>query len=425
MKNNAKKFVKMMFTVLALSSMLLTACGNNDTSTNEDTTSTTETATSAGSYSTGVDQTVLAGDWFPQWQFFKTISPITWMQTGEDWDMTLDVDGEGNYTLTSEIKPYDTGVIEGDASYHHAKTIAVGTYTQEGDQITIAKPTHVTYEMQYGEFMEAYASPWSFNDEPGNYGGAWDSNDISEVLDIVPVTVFTVDGDKIVDFVCEGIEVVVEDTHAQEEVEAVDLGDSLFQQVSNGGATYLDFYADQVYEFTFPDQNISETGTFTFEDGVLVLTTPNGIVCEPQTTETENVYLYDFKSDLNEALGGKFEVNIMDFETAISADAEVVEEVSLGDSLFQQVSDGGSTFIDFYAESVYVFSYPDRDITENGTWSYIDGVLVLTTPNGVVCEGTATETDNVMLFDFKSDLNAALGGKFAINMSDFDAAVAQ
>lgn len=330
MKKSAKKLLVAITLTCTLSSFMLTGCGSKKgeaensadaTNTTEQTADSEETSTSA--YTTGVDQTVVEGDWFPQWQFFKTISPITWMQTGESWSMTLEVDADNNYTLTSEIKPYDEGVIEGDASYHHAKTIATGTCTVDGDTIKIDKPTHASYEMQYGEFMEAYAEPWSFNSKAGEYGGAWDSNDIPEVLDIVPVTTFTVDGDKIVDFVCEGLESEAQEDAGQdaeqEAQDAADLGESLFQQVSDGGSTYLDFYNDNVYVFSFPDQDINENGTWSYDEAtaVLTLTTPNGKICT-STQEEENVALLDFKTDLSDQLGGKFHINVTDFDAAVA-----------------------------------------------------------------------------------------------------------
>lgn len=305
-----------------LSSFILTGCS----STKEDNTpdvsdgakqSTDNEDASVSVYSTGVDETFQDGDWFPQWMFFKTLTWKRSIQSGTRWNLTLEVDADNNYTLTAELGNSDEGVIVGDASYHHAKTVAKGTCTTADGTITIDRPTYVDYKLGYGEFMEPYMEPWSFNSEAGAYDGEWTSDDMPEVLDIVPVTVFTVEGTKIVDFECEGIEDSLEEEG--QDSSSVDGKESFFQQVSDGGSTYLDFYDDNAYMFTFPDQSISEDGTWAYDEATAVLTliTPSGKVCTSTETEEENVFLLDFKTDMNDVFGGKFHINLTDFSSVL------------------------------------------------------------------------------------------------------------
>ena len=126
-------------------------------------------------------------------------------------ELTLEDDG----TFSMEYKAWMTGSDDGtgeepeaneygSSMYAEVTTTATGTYETDGDQVTITAEVVTTEIPDMGIsymaqlFTGGNAANGSFNDEGEDYYGEWSSEDIEEVLELVPDTIFTIDGDTIV-----------------------------------------------------------------------------------------------------------------------------------------------------------------------------------------------------------------------------------
>lgn len=272
-------------------------------------------------YSVELTPDVSREDWFPSWMFFKTNSNVPMVQAGERWVLTLTIDlSDNTYSLVSEYSPFDEAVIEGDPSYHYAKTTANGALVSASDtEVQIAAADYVEYEIGYGVFMNDYIAPWSFSDGP-DYSGKWNSDDLPEVADIVPNTTFEVNGEAIVDYVCEGIE-DDDETDTPDEGPDVDVSEAFFKAVNPAGTIDLYFFADGTYLFDFSSVSVKESGTWVLDEEAetLTVTTAGGKVAASTPTETAGTVHIEYKSDKSDQLGGKFDIVLSDFIAAMPA----------------------------------------------------------------------------------------------------------
>lgn len=270
-------------------------------------------------YSVELTPDISMEDWFPSWMFFKTNARMPMVQAGQRWVLTLTVDlSDNTYTLVSEYSPFDEAVIEGDPAYHYTKTTANGTVISASDtEVQIKAADYVEYETWYGVFMNNYIAPWSFSDGP-DYSGRWNSDDLPEVADIVPNTTFEVNGEAIVDYVCEGIE-SDDETDTPDDSSNVDVSEAFFKATNPAGTIDLYFFADGTYLFDFSSVSIKESGTWILNEEVatLTVTTAGGKAAASTPTETAGMVHIEYKSDRSDQLGGKFDIVLSDFIEAM------------------------------------------------------------------------------------------------------------
>ena len=74
-----------------------------------------------------------------------------------------------------------------------------------------------------------------------------------------------------------------------------------------------------------------------------------------------------------------------------------------------------------YADGTYAFYFESYDITDEGTYTYADGVLTITDKNGTVTT-SETDGDNVKFHYAYSDSDQ-LTGDYTVASSDLDAAL--
>ena len=362
--------------------------------------------TDTKTYSVMLDPGIAQGDWFPVWMFFKKNVFIQMLQVGGIWTLDLTVQGDA-YTLTSYYYNSDETMQPGDASYFNVKSILTGKCQTDGNTIIAQKAETAEYSVGYGDFMAPYIDGYSFGTSDADYAGTWTEKTVPDILDALScVTTFTVDGDRIVDYTVDRTDVSMPEAETQpaETVEKT----AAFEVASTGGKTFLAFYADGSYTFSFPTASVTEDGTWTLSDGVLTLTTPKGVSFTPESVDGDAA-TYAFVTDLNAQLGGTFVINMTAFSEAF-ADMPVSYEVT---------STGGKTFIEFRSDGSYTFTFPMASVSEDGTWTLSDGVLTLTTPKGVSFTPVSVEGDEAT-YQFATDLNAQLGGTFVINLKEFE-----
>ena len=143
--------------------------------------------------------------------------------------MTEDLDASGE-----EPAEYEYGT----SLYGQYTTTATGTYESDGDQVTITAEvvTHTIPEMGSSYMAQIFTAGnsvgGSYNEEGEDYYGEWSSEDIEEVLELVPDTVFTIDGDTIVTWNKAGQLTSVETEAAN--IYFYDDGTVLYQDLVNG-----------------------------------------------------------------------------------------------------------------------------------------------------------------------------------------------
>lgn len=199
---------------LALSSILCLGafgCGQNeapsdgknssgfseDTASDEsDPTENTDAKESGSVYTATYDSSSI--DNIPGYQFFKSNVSYFFYAIGDsEVQITLTLEDEENYSLSSNL----TNGTESDDFYFYMDTQATGTYTVNGDIISISPADAITYSVNSNGTMEALLPFCS----PTGAKGEWDSTDSSldeaiktEILNYVPTTDFTVSGLEII-----------------------------------------------------------------------------------------------------------------------------------------------------------------------------------------------------------------------------------
>ncbi|MDE6590911.1 MAG: hypothetical protein K2K53_11320, partial [Oscillospiraceae bacterium] len=120
-------------------------------------------------------------------------------------DVTLTLDGSGNYTLLSDSYVIEAGKraeIGDDTGLGLVlTTTAEGTYTENADgTVTTSVPTHAVFEMQTDTYSAQMKGAAGMAVNGNDADGVYDSNDEPAVLDFVPETVWTLSGGAIVTY---------------------------------------------------------------------------------------------------------------------------------------------------------------------------------------------------------------------------------
>lgn len=365
------------------------------------------------SYDNTLDPTVLEA--VPSYQF--NAEDMAWMiASGMSLDVELALTKDGNYTLTAKWYNVDPNAVEGDPGYMNINVVANGTYTIDGEQVTISAATTATATYEGGAYITEQSMFDSFSfAEDGKSTGTWTSEDVPEILECVPATVFTVSEDGAIVTWAPVDAAVAGNPHAAPADEAGESeadgaeDDSAETEVS--AADSFSFNCDWVctmvlnvdgtYKFELADYGITEEGTWAYADGVLTVTKPSGNTVG-STVDGETLKL-DYVSDASDQLVGQFYST--DWKGFFESDDA---ETSAGD-VISLSCDWVCTMV-LNADGTYKFELADYGIVEEGTWAYADDVLTVTKPSGNTIESTIV--DGVLHLDYVSDASEQLVGQF-------------
>ncbi|MBR2288199.1 MAG: hypothetical protein IJ865_08130, partial [Clostridia bacterium] len=169
--------------------------------------------------------------------------------------------------------------------------------------------------------------------------------------------------------------------------------------------TTATFQPDGAFVFDFETYSIQEVGTWTFEDGKLTVTNPDGL----EAVAEGDPLLLHYVSAASEMLTGDYEVPV----SALSFDsAAPAETVSSAEPAVIPSTDGGTTAT-FQPDGAFVFDFETYSIQEVGTWTFEDGKLTVVNPNGLeaVAEG------DPLLLHYVSAASDMLTGDYEVPVS--------
>ena len=158
----------------------------------------------AGTYTTYYNQ--INATEMPDYQFVKSNNFFVAFDARVNCDITLELYDDNTYVLTADHYVIENGertpIPSETGCGMTVKTVAKGTYTQseDGTQITISSATSATYTVECDEYSaQMVAMGFSFNEgtTPAELDGEWTEATEPEVLDMIPATIFTVNGDSI------------------------------------------------------------------------------------------------------------------------------------------------------------------------------------------------------------------------------------
>ncbi len=316
-------------------------------------------------------------------------------------DVTLTLDGGGNYTLFTDCYVVDNGkrVELGDPTGlgQTMTTEAVGTYTDNGDgTYTTSVPTHAVFTMETDTYSAQLKDAVGANVNGKTDDGVYDSDTEPAVLDFVPETIWTLaDG---------GIVTYARADGGEEPPAAEGL-----TVTSDDGGTTITFNPDGTYVFALPSMGVEDTGTYTYEGGVLTVTNANGVAA---TAEGDPLKLH-YVSSMSDQLVGDFTIAAADLEAVLSSG-----QGGSGEGVTFTSDDGGTT-ITFNAEGTYVFALPSMGVEDAGTYTYEGGVLTVTNANGVA----VTAEGDPLKLHYVSSMSDQLVGDFTIPAADLEAAL--
>ena len=398
----------------------LAACAGGDTTQSED-------PTQGENAPQGVDKTYTVAydntmdpavyEAVPAYQF--NASNMSWMiPNGMTLKVELALVSDGTYTLTSQWANIDPNAVAGDPGYMDIHVVAQGTYTIEGDKVTISAATSATAAFDGGAYIteQSMFDVFSFAAE-GKGTGEWNSADVPEILDCVPATVFTVTEDGAI-VTWEPVDPAKAgnphdgasepETEATEpETEAVEpTGNALVMLSPEWDAVAITFNADGTYKFELSAYGITEEGTWTYADGVLTVTKPSGNTIA--STVEGDVMSLDYVADASEQLVGQFEST--DWSGFFGGEAPAGNGLVVTSPAWDQV------LLTLNEDGTYKFELAAYGITEEGTWTYADGVLTVTKPSGNTVASVMEGED--MKLDYVSDASEQLVGQFVIPAAD-------
>lgn len=358
----------------------------------------------------------------PSYQF--NAENLAWMiPNGMNLYVNLDLAADMTYTLKAGWTNQDPNSAPGDPAYIDIHVEATGTYTVDGDKVTISAAQTATAKYEGGAYVTEQPMFLSFSFNEDGTPGQWSSADVPKVLECVPATVFTVTEDGAI-VTWEPVDPMVagnpngwsgmpwpEDpapTDEPEQPEGPDAPADGFVMLSpEWDAVTITFYADGRYKFELSAYGLAEEGTWAYADGVLTVTKPSGnTVISVMDGEAMKL---DYVSDASEQLVGKFVSE--DWATFFSGSAA-------GASLLVTSPEWDMVTMTLNEDGTYKFELSAYGLAEEGTWTYADGVLTVTKPSGIAISSTMNGED--MALDYVSDANEQLVGKFVIPAADLN-----
>lgn len=124
-----------------------------------------------------------------------------------------------------------------------------------------------------------------------------------------------------------------------------------------------------------------------------------GIHVEAETEADSEIDEADFETEVEAAAGAE---SVEDTEAGTEAQAGYVMYSSIWDKV--QMS--------FYEDGTCVFKMPDYKVTENCTWTYIEGVLTVTREDGTAFSSYMAEDGKTLKLDYTAAANEQLVGQF-------------
>ncbi len=172
--------------------------------------------------------------------------------------------------------------------------------------------------------------------------------------------------------------------------------------VSDDGGTSMTFYPDGTYRFWFEAYSIEDLGRYTYEDGVLTLNDANGKLSTAEGDPLKLHYAYS----MSDQLTGDYTIPADTFSAAAEADEAAPVTV---------ISNDSGTSMSFNADGSYRFYFAAYDISDEGSYTYSDGVLTLTDANG-----TETKAEGEPLkLHYAYSMSDQLTGDYTIPSSIF------
>ncbi len=175
-----------------------------------------------------------------------------------------------------------------------------------------------------------------------------------------------------------------------------------FTVTSDDGATTLTFNSDGTYVFKFESYSVEDTGTYTFEGGVLTLTNSNGVEA---TAEGDPLKLH-YVTAVSDQLTGDFTIDPKDLPAA-GGESTPAEG-------FTVTSDDGATTLTFNSDGTYVFKFESYSVEDAGTYTFEGGVLTLTNSKGA----EATAEGDPLKLHYVTAVSDQLTGDFTIDPKD-------
>ena len=320
-------------------------------------------------------------------------------------DLTLTLDGAGNYTLFADSYCVEAGKrceIGDDTGLGMIlTTTAEGTYVDNGDgTVTTSPATHAVAEFRLDTYSVQMKDPASIAVGEHKDDGSYDSAEYPEVLDLVPETVWTLSDGAIVSYLDPNAEEESEEEEKPAEAPAAE-GVTI---VSDDEGTTITFFPDGTYRFDFESYGIVDEGTWTYEGGVLTLTDVNGL---QYTADGDPMHLHYGYSGAPDQLTGEYTIPASSFDFAAAGETQSVTIVS----------DDEGTKMTFNSDGTYRFDFEAYGIVDEGTYTYEGGVLTLTDVNGLTY---TADGDPMHLHYGYSGAPDQLTGEYTIPASSFD-----
>lgn len=237
--------------------------------------------------------------------------------------LTLELDGAGNYALTSDCYVIEAGErqeVGGDTGIGQTWIMTgEGTYTDNGDgTITTSTASTASLEVATDTYSSQMKEAVAFAIAGSSEDGTWTSAETPELLDCIPETVFTLaDGAIVAYFDPNASEEPANTTETAEETESTEpAGEAVLEIPSDDQGTMFALYADGTYAFIFESYDITDKGTYTYADGVLTITDKNGVVTA-STADGDNVKFSYAYSD-SDQLTGAYTVAAGDLDAALN-----------------------------------------------------------------------------------------------------------
>ena len=174
-----------------------------------------------------------------------------------------------------------------------------------------------------------------------------------------------------------------------------------FTPGSGNTAISLKFYDNGSYEFGFATYSLTDYGTWSYEDGALVVTRASGEQFTATITGDEISLYYNYGGGLDQTFTG-----------SLSALLGAMIEHGVTEEIYSFTPGSGNTAISlkFYDNGVYQFAFATYSVYDYGTWSYSDGALVVTKLSGGQFTATITGDEISLYYDFGGGLNQTFTG---------------
>ncbi len=282
------------------------------------------------------------------------------------------------------------------------QTKAEGSYvTNEDGTVTTSAAEHAAVEIKTDTKSIQIKPQMKLNIGGSDAEGLYDSAEYPEVLDFVPETIWELSEDGIITYRNPAAEEEEKEPEVKGNAEP-DASVAAKEVPSDDGATSMTFRADGTFRFFFEKYNLSEEGTYTFENGVLTVINPNGAAVSAEGNPLKLHYV----TAKNDQLTGDYTLpaSTFDFQPAgETAEAEVA-------------SDDGATSMTFRADGTFRFFFEKYNLSEEGTYTFENGVLTVINPNGAA---VSAEGDPLKLH-YVTAKNDQLTGDYTLPASTFD-----